>query len=470
MVRSWLVALFLPALALAAPRVVTLTVAGSGATVSDVLAADTALVEAMRKSAQVAPVSAAMLAREEDAALREVKASDAARLVAEARDALDNLKGKQAGELSQKAVTFAEASDLSASITPLLDAYAVRALAAFRANDKGEFGNDVQRLLVLDPDYVWDKGRLNPQVSAAIAQRKAKLAASGEVTLEVDTLPTGAQVWVDGKLRGPAPVTVGGLRPGSHVVSALLLGHQLEQQLVFAGSGKPTVLRMRPTALGKVLVQLAQSFSSGGALETAAGRLAQWADADEALVLVVSKPAAGFSVRLVRATLRGEKIEALSADGAGLAALVPPLVTKAMDAKGVAPPPTTRPAVEVSEAPVETLDASSGRDTRRTIGWVCFGVGLASAGAGLTLGLLSRGAVSSANALPQTDTAGYNAAAGRARTFAGAADVLFITSVVGVGVGLGLVIANRDTSDEEASLVPSLLPGGAGLVWSGRFP
>jgi hypothetical protein len=400
-----------------------------------------------------------------------VKATDAARLVAEARDALDNLKGKQALELAQKAVTFAEASDLSGGIAPLLDAYAVRALAELGQNDKAEFGNDVQRLLVLKPDYVWDKGRLNPQVSAAIAQRKAKLAATPEATLEVDTLPTGAVVSVDGKARGPAPVTVGGLRPGSHVVSAVLLGHQLEQQLVFAGDGKANVLRMRPTALGKVLVQLAGTFTGGGgAPEAAAGKLAQWGDTDEALVLVVSKAAAGFSARVVRATARGEKIELLSAEGPALAALVPPLVAKAMEAKAPTPAPTVSAPATGGEAPVEELGSSSGKATRRSIGWVCFGVGLASAGAGLTLGLLSKGAASAANATPQTDTAGYDSAAGRARTFAGAADVLFITSVVGVGVGLGLAIANWESADEEASLVPALLPGGAGLVWSGRFP
>jgi hypothetical protein len=119
---------------------------------------------------------------------------------------------------------------------------------------------------------------------------------------------------------------------------------------------------------------------------------------------------------------------------------------------------------------VDEVASSQGTGTRRTIGWVCFSVGLASAGAGLTLGLLSKGAASTANATPQKDTEGYAASAGRARTFAGAADVLFITSVVGVGVGLGLVIANWESADEEASLTPSLLPGGAGLVWSGRFP
>lgn len=77
-------------------------------------------------------------------------------------------------------------------------------------------------LFLLDPEYRADERFLSPQFAPAFenAAAEAALAPRGSVTVRTD--PPGAEVYVDGKPAGIAPVTLE-LRAGQHVVQALLV-------------------------------------------------------------------------------------------------------------------------------------------------------------------------------------------------------------------------------------------------------
>lgn len=454
----------------AAPRLVVVAVGTSEVPRDEVQALQALLDGRARKDGRFQVLSAPALCREDDAAQREVKAAEADRVLGEARDAFDNLKLKPALDLAQKAARLREESDLSAGVGGLLEAMALKVLVLAAKGDRAEAGNEAQRVLVLQPDYAWDRGRLNPQAQALIEPRRAKVRAAPPATLEVETQPPGAQVFVDGVARGRAPLKLPGLRPGSHVVSAVAVGYELEQQLAFAGAGKPVVLTLRQSERGRALLPLlAELQGAGGA--GAAGRLAVWAQADEAVVARLEPRGAGRALRLTRANALGDEVASAAGEGAA-ADLLPQLLEQVLSKAPQAPQPPP-PDKVVGRATVELPAAPDVLASRRRWGFVALGVGAACGVGGVVLGAVAKGEAGAANALPQTDQAGYAQRAGTARALAGVADGLFVAALAGAGLGLGLVLANLDPSppsEEEALLTPVLFPGGGGVALSGRLP
>jgi hypothetical protein len=74
--------------------------------------------------------------------------------------------------------------------------------------------------------------------------------------LRVETDPPGATVFVDGRTRGTAPLTVAGLEAGrSYAVRSTLAGHKEDDQLVTAAAGESTIRLRLPAEASAIAVE-----------------------------------------------------------------------------------------------------------------------------------------------------------------------------------------------------------------------
>ncbi len=95
------------------------------------------------------------------------------------------------------------------------------------------------------------KVRIKPGTTVTVAESLSLRPAS----LQVNTVPPGAKIFVDGEPVGVAPVELSPLAAGDHEVSALLDGHAPVKTRTRVGAGQGVSLTLRPTpALAKLSV------------------------------------------------------------------------------------------------------------------------------------------------------------------------------------------------------------------------
>lgn len=414
-------------------------------------------------------VSPAIQARD-DGPMREAKGLEARRLFGEGREQLDNLATPKAIATLEKAVRFWEDSDLSQGVTGLLDALALHAIASLGKGDKSGFNNDAQRVLAINPDYVFDPSRLTPAAQAALEPIRKKIKAAPPAALELVSTPPNAWAYVDGVFRGVTPITVPGLAPGSHVVTLVGTGFELVQEKVFAGSGAVPTFTLKSSSRGKEV--LAHIGELRAALERdepgpAAGSLAKFIQAEEVMVAAVNKKKNELQAWRVLSdgTVVGQAQRPFSPNTAiaDWQAMAKELFVLA------APAPKTADVV-VSDVP------TGSRAGRRPFGWVGLAVTVAAGGAGAGVGFLAKSTAQSANKTPQVDTATYNRLASSAKTQGYVADTLFgVSAAVGIVSIFLLATGYSDDSpasggdEEETSLLLSPVGGGAMVGLSGKF-
>lgn len=414
-------------------------------------------------------VSPAIQARD-DGPVREAKGLEARRLFAEGREQLDNLATPKAIATLEKSIKFWEDSDLSQGVSGLLDALALRAIANLTKGDKSGFSNDAQRVLAINPDYVFDPSRLTPAAQAALEPIRKKIKAAPPAALEVTSTPPNAWAFIDGTFRGVTPITVPGLAPGSHVVTLVGTGFELVQEKVFAGSGAMPTFTLKSSARGKDV--LAHIGELRAAIErdepgAAAGSLAKFIQAEEVMVAVVDHKKNELRTWRVQndGTVVGDAKRPFSPNSA------------VADWQAMAKELQLLNAPAPKKAEVVVTDVPSSHAGRRPIGWAGIGLTVAAAGAGAGVGYLAKTTAQQANKVPQVDTASYNRLAGSARTQGYVADALFgVSAVVGVVSIFLLATGYSDDSpssdeggDEDASLLLSPTQGGAFVGLGGRF-
>ncbi len=414
-------------------------------------------------------VSPAIQARD-DGPVREAKGLEARRLFAEGREQLDNLATPKAIATLEKSIKFWEDSDLSQGVTGLLDALALRAIANLTKGDKSGFNNDAQRVLAINPDYVFDPSRLTPAAHAAVEPIRKKTKAAPPAALEITSTPPNAWAFVDGTFRGVTPITVPGLAPGSHVVTLVGTGFELVQEKVFAGSGAMPSFTLKSSSRGKdVLAHIGELRAAVERDEPgpAAGALAQFIQAEEVMVAVVNHKKNELHAWRVQVdgTVVGDVTRPFSPNSA-----IADWQAMAKELQGMTAEPPKKADIVVTDVP-------NSRAGRRPIGWAGIGLTVAAAGAGAGVGFLAKSTAQQANQTPQVDSAAYTRLSGSARTQGYVADALFGVAAVAGVVSIFLLAtgysddsaSSDDPSDEDASLLLSPTQSGAFVGLGGRF-
>ncbi len=435
-------------------RVASVGIALQGADESDAAYGARAIAAFIQADARFEWVSPAIQARD-DGPAREARGLEARRLFNEGREQLDNLAAAKAIATLEKSIKFYEDSDLSQGVQGLLDALALRAIASLSKGDKSGFNNDAQRVLAIDPAFVFDPSRLTPAAQAALEPLRKKVKAAAPAALELTSTPPNAWAYVDGEFRGVTPITVPGLAPGSHIVTLVATGFELVQEKVFAGSGAAPAFTLKSSTRGKeVLARVGELRAAleRGEPSAAAGALAAFIQAEELIVAAVSSDKGQIQIAVFR----------VAADGTAVGDLKRPLsarsaisdwqaMAKELLALSAPSPKTPEPIV------VEDLASGGSRAGRKPFGWVGLALTAGAAGAGAGLGSLAKSSAQSANRTAQVDATTYNRLASSARTQALVADTLFGVSAALGAVSIFLLATGYSDggsdSEEEASLI-----------------
>ena len=235
----------------------------------------------------------------------------AMQLVRAARDAYSRFDYDGALErLRQAELALATAPPVP-DVTRLL--VEINLLAGVVHADRGDTARALEDFLVaqrLEPERkALDPGRYRPRVVALYAQAAASSPGARGARLEVVTDPAGAEVWIDGRRAGPAPLTAT-LEAGAHYVAAVAGGSapRLERPLLRAGEDSRLALLLSRSAPEERARQ-ARAELLAGRLDWEQGPAALAASASLDLVVLVrdAAPSEGAEAAIydARAGTRG---------------------------------------------------------------------------------------------------------------------------------------------------------------------
>lgn len=104
-------------------------------------------------------------------------------------------------------------------------------------------------------------------VVALVAAASAPSQAGAYGALYLNSLPTGADVWVDGSYIGRTPILLDGLQAGKHAITVTKTGWKVEEvePSVIAGATVMTSVQLEPAKLGGLRGSIALHGVAGGA-------------------------------------------------------------------------------------------------------------------------------------------------------------------------------------------------------------
>jgi hypothetical protein len=174
---------------------------------------------------------------------------------------------------------------------PLIDILVQRHLLAGQVHEgrnKPDEALDSFRLVRhLDPGRGdLDPGEYRPRVVSLYRKSRATRA-NGTLALEVT--PEGAQVWIDGRSMGRAPVEASGLGPGPHWVVASALGRRPQGELISitAGKRRAVALELQTHPATDRITELRRALATASSRDELEAGAAQLAGAAEVDVMVM---------------------------------------------------------------------------------------------------------------------------------------------------------------------------------------
>ena len=265
----------------------------------------------------------------ERAAARAKSRAGAEASLADAEKAYNDLDTQLAAKQADAAAKGFLQADLSQAWSAYVRARVLKA-ACLAANGQAKPARtELERLLAVAPDTELPAAQFAPDMLSFA--RRVRAASRAESKLEVKSSPDGAEVWVDGKRRGVAPLTVRGLSSGEHQLTLRLPGYAVFQQAA-SGSASAT---LEPASRQSTWTALERTASNRAALAKAAGALASSAGAAQVLLVVASRGdrADSLSLEVVRADAVGGRTRATAKSSApveGLGAAASILLDRAL--------------------------------------------------------------------------------------------------------------------------------------------
>lgn len=220
----------------------------------------------------------------------------------QAEQALERAKAAyEAFELSPALEAFAEAivgyEQAVAALTridPLVEALRLQAAAYALSGDEKNARRSFEKLLALDPGATLSDPRIPESVQPVFAAAAERAQKKPTGTMTVYAAPAAAEVYVDGRFRGSAPLSIDNLPVGRHYVRVLRDGYQAFGSPVDIGARSEETVQatLRPTARLAEFDDLASRLAGGS--EQGAAKLAASLKVDQLLWAVVE--AAGDDV------------------------------------------------------------------------------------------------------------------------------------------------------------------------------
>jgi hypothetical protein len=342
--------------------------------------------------------------------------------LAAGRAALDGMDFERARtELAVAERTFRK-TDLRKHRDAFLEALGLLAAAELFAGEGSEARNTLRVLLTFDPEWRLPPDRKTPRLEEVLDAVRDETRGLRHVSLQVDTVPAGARVVLDGRELGETPVTLPDLLPGRHILRCEKPGFDTRQEEVFVGPATKVAWTLTGTALP----------GTGVAVSAGAGHQpAEPADAVHSIESAQGGPGDQPASRPPEAEAKEKPAQA--------AAVTP-----------------------------EAAGAPAARNPRSHRGVIL----LASAGAAAGIGAFaiwrSLAAEDALSTIPQTDEDTYRATLSRGRAYVAIADVALPVTVVGAALGTYFLFHDRrGASPVSVGVTP--VRRGAVLALGGRF-
>ncbi len=158
--------------------------------------------------------------------------------------------------------------------TQLVDAYMLAAVGRCQAGQRRECESQLRDVIAFREGLEYDEARYGPETADIFARVRLRALSGGRGTLVVETEPSGAEIYVDGRSYGPAPARVDGLLAGAHYVTIKEIGHieRVVRAEVRAGRENVERYELTPNPRARLIVSPeAQARIRGQLGETRAG-------------------------------------------------------------------------------------------------------------------------------------------------------------------------------------------------------
>lgn len=347
-------------------------------------------------------------------------------LGAKAYNDLDTLKALQHYE---KAVKLYEQTDLTKNFPALVQAWLMK-VASLIANGENKAAEaELDRIIPLDPRAQLSANYFPPDAITYAAKVKKAANENATYDLEVKTAPVNAQVYVDGRFQGIAPLKVSGLTPAEHYVTVIAPGFSLGQQRARSGAVDFDLRKADGYPRYQSAADRVKLDPNGPQRDQAAQEFGRYLGVEQVLLVALKKSTAGEKLEVT-----GLRIEVK--DGHNHAYKTGELVIndqlpQSADAFFSALSATDDPR---KGGPVTHFETGGGAG-KKTLGYALLVVGGALVAGGLVFGLsASSQSGRFRNDLEQTDpTAESVASSGRA--YALLADVFVLAGLASAGAG-----------------------------------
>lgn len=364
------------------------------------------------------------------------------KLGAKSYDDLDTIKALQHYE---KAVKLYEQTDLTRNFPGLVQAWLMK-VASLIANGENKAAEaELDRIIPLDPRAQLSANFFPPDAIAYA--EKVKKAANGNATntLEVKTTPVNAQVYVDGRFQGIAPLKVSGLTPAEHYVTVIAPGFSLGQQRARSGTVDFDLRRADGFPRYQAAADKVKLDSNGPQRDHAAQEFGRFLGVEQVLLTVLKKSTAGqkLEVTALRIEVKDGHNHSYTTGELNLDDQLPQSADTFFASLSATDDPR-------KGGPV-THFTGGGGGGRKTLGYALLGVGGALVAGGLFFGLsASSQSGRFRNELPQNDpTAASVASTGR--TYALLADVFLLAGLGSAGAGAYFAFAGKGGGNKGSS-------------------
>jgi hypothetical protein len=176
-----------------------------------------------------------------------------------ARLAYDNLEMDEAIErLEQALQAYEEQVGHLADIAPISDCLLYMGAAQALSGRARTARSTFQRLLTIDPERRPSEDLFPPAVQEVFDYSEARMSRVRTGSIEVTTVPVGADVYIDGIYQGPSPQTMEEAKAGNHYVRVRLPGHVEVGRVVEARSRRSTSIEVAldPSDDGPLVAEL----------------------------------------------------------------------------------------------------------------------------------------------------------------------------------------------------------------------
>jgi hypothetical protein len=217
------------------------------------------LESSLRRNGAFAFVDVADVADPGGAERRFSVAQDASEAFAKAREAYDGLEFEGAADHARRAALLASNGPLVDRREALSGALLLGAAARYYAGDEPAARAEFSALHAVDAGAWMDPVAWSPELLAVSLDEKFRLLPLRKGAARVETRPGPARIYVDGVFVGISPLTLRGLTPGAHRVTAQAPFFELADGTVdFSGA---LTLTLRRAAAGSELEALGRKLS-----------------------------------------------------------------------------------------------------------------------------------------------------------------------------------------------------------------